>query len=43
MTPDEFVSFVKAEFGVLDMARMAARRPGTAARHLFRLVGDRLR
>ncbi len=43
MTPDEFVSFVKAEFGVLDMARMAARRPGAAARHLFRLAGDRLR
>lgn len=41
MTPKEFIAFVKAEFGMLDMAKMAARRPGMAARHLFRLVGGK--
>ena len=43
MTPQEFVTFVKAEFGMLDMARMAARHPGTAAKQLFGLVGNRFR
>ena len=43
MTPQEFVAFVKADFGMLDMARMAARRPGTAARHLFRVAGGMLK
>ena len=43
MTPAEFVTFVKAEFGMLDMAKMAARRPGAAARHLFRAAGIRMR
>lgn len=38
MTTREFVTFVKAEFGTLDMAKMAARRPGTAARHLFKMI-----
>ena len=43
MTPSEFVTFVKAEFGMLDMARMAARRPGATARHLFRIAGIKRR
>lgn len=39
MTVQELVGFVKAEFGVLDMAKMMVRRPGVAARQLFRLAG----
>jgi len=38
MTAQEFVGFIKAEFGTLDMVKMATRHPGTAAKQLFRMA-----
>ncbi len=38
MSPDEFLDFISADFGMAGMARLALRHPGLAARQLLGLV-----
>lgn len=42
LSADEFLDFVKADFGLAYIARMAASHPRMAARHLGRLVAGAL-
>ena len=43
MTTNEFVTFIKAEFGMYEIAKMAARKPSMAAKQLFRLVSEKFK
>lgn len=41
LRPEEFLDFIKADFGASNMLKLAARHPRLAARQLFGLVGKR--
>ena len=38
LTPDEFIDFIKADFGLTNMVKLAAHHPKLAVRHLFNIV-----
>ena len=38
LTPDEFIDFIKADFGLTNMLRLAAHHPKLAVRQLFNIV-----
>ncbi|HXV66937.1 MAG TPA: NAD(P)/FAD-dependent oxidoreductase [Nitrosopumilaceae archaeon] len=38
LTPDEFIDFIKADFGLSNMVKLATRHPKLAAKQLFNLV-----
>src|SRR3970040_1862698 len=38
LTPDEFIDFIKADFGLTNMVKLAAHHPKLAARQLFNIV-----
>src|SRR3989304_6197259 len=38
LTPDEFIDFIKADFGLTNMVKLAAHPPKLAVRHLFNIV-----
>ncbi len=40
LSADEFLDFIRADFGLFGMAGMAARHPGAAAKRLFWMVRD---
>ena len=38
LTPDEFIDFIKADFGLTNMVKLAAHHPKLAVRQLFNIV-----
>ncbi len=38
LTADEFIDFIKADFGLSNMVKMATRHPKLAVRQLFNMV-----
>ncbi len=38
LTPDEFIDFIKADFGLSNMVKLAAHHPKLAVRQLFNMV-----
>jgi len=38
LTPDEFINFIKADFGVTNMVKLATHHPKLVVRHLFNIV-----
>ncbi|MEX0640652.1 MAG: NAD(P)/FAD-dependent oxidoreductase [Nitrosopumilaceae archaeon] len=38
LTPDEFINFIKADFGLTNMVKLAAHHPKLAVRQLFNIV-----
>ena len=38
LTPDEFIDFIKADFGLFNMVRLATHHPKLAVRQLFNIV-----
>ncbi len=38
LTADEFIDFIKADFGLTNMVKLATRHPKLAVRHLFNIV-----